>query len=129
LTLEEALALPRVAIVGPPRAGKTTLADKHAGQREVVHTDDFMQLDYEVLGVALSGYCAGKPAFVLEGVRAAHALRAGLDVDAAIWLETPFVELTPRQLDMAKGTRTVWNQWIQLDGGMTPILEVENYDR
>jgi hypothetical protein len=130
MTLEEALAHPRVAIVGRPDCGKSKLAEKCAGYREVIHTDDFKHIDYSLLGVAISGYCSSKTSFLLEGVRAAHALRAGLEVDVAIWLDTPFVdEPSPGQIAIGKGARTVWDQWIQLDGGVTPILEVENYDR
>ena len=129
MTLDDLLALPRVAIVGPPRAGKTSLAEKTAAYREVIHTDDFRHVEYGLLGVSIAGYCSSKATFVLEGVRAAHALRAGLEVDAAIWLATPFLDLTPGQENIGKGARTVWDQWMKLDGGQTPILEVENYDR
>lgn len=129
MNLDDMLAMPRVAIVGPPRAGKSTLATKCAAYREVIHTDDFRHVAYEILGVSIAGYCSSRPTFVLEGVRAGHALRAGLQVDAAIWLDTPFLDLTPGQENIGKGARTVWDQWVKLDGGETPILEVQNYDR
>jgi hypothetical protein len=124
MTIDEALALPRVAICGPANTGKTTLAAKVTDGRDVVHTDDFIHLGHEGLGDILAGGLEGTERFVLEGVKAANALRAGLEVDVAIWAGTVHVEHTRGQEIQAKGARTVWDQWVAQDGGKTPILEV-----
>ena len=121
MTLDEALRMPRVAICGGPRVGKTTLA--LGTGRRVVHTDDYIGTPYEELGSLLRDVCESLTSFVLEGVRAGHALRAGLEVDAAVWLETPHVLRSPQQEVMARGTRTVWNEWLAMDGGKTPTVE------
>lgn len=125
MTREEALALPRVAICGGPRVGKTTLANE-CGRADVTHTDDFIELfrglDRRQVAETLCGALAGHEAFVLEGVWAAHALRAGLKVDVAIWLDEPKVERTPQQESMAKGIQTVFDEWCLADDGTTPIL-------
>lgn len=123
MTLDEALQLPRVAICGPANAGKSTLAAKVTDGRDVVHTDDFIHLGHEGLGDIIAGALHDKPAFVLEGVKAANALRAGLEVDVAIYLGELHEEPTRGQEIQAKGIRTVWDQWVAQDGGKTRILE------
>lgn len=125
MTVDEALALPRVAICGPSRTGKTTLANTVKDGRDVVHTDDFIGVLPEAGGGAIiAESLADKAAFVLEGVKAANALRAGLVVDVAIWAGTVHVPHTDGQARQAKGVQTVWDEWVAQDGGQTPILEV-----
>lgn len=126
MTLDEALRLPRVAICGPSKTGKTTdLAARVTDGREVVHTDDFIGLLPEAGGGAIiAESLAGKTAFLLEGVKAANALRAGLEVDAVVWAGTVHVPHTDGQARQAKGVRTVFDQWLAADGGKTPVVEV-----
>jgi hypothetical protein len=125
VTVDEALALPRVAICGPSRSGKTTLANTVQDGRDIVHTDDFIGVLPQVGGGAiLADSLRDKPAFVLEGVKAANALRAGLQVDAVIWAGTVHVEHTDGQARQAKGVRTVFDEWLAQDAGRTPLVEV-----
>lgn len=124
MTVEEALGLPRVAICGPSKTGKTTLANTVTDGRDVVHTDDFIGVLPEVGGGAMiAETLADKTAFVLEGVKAANALRAGLVVDAVIWLSEPKAEWQPGHHVQAKGCQTVFDQWLAADGGKTPVVE------
>jgi hypothetical protein len=124
VTIDEALALPRVAICGPARTGKTTLASTVTDGREVVHTDDFIGILPKTGGGAIiAESLADKTAFVLEGVKAGNALRAGLEVDAVIWLSEPKAEWQPGHSVQAKGCRTVFDEWLAADGGKTPVVE------
>lgn len=124
VTVDEALALPRVAICGPSRTGKTTLSAKVTDGRDVVHTDDFIGILPEAGGGALIAESLENVAsFVLEGVKAANALRAGLVVDAVIWLDTPHEAHTDGQARQAKAVRTVFNEWLAVDQGRTPVVE------
>lgn len=125
MTVDEALALPRVAICGPSRTGKTALANTVKDGRDIVHTDDFIGVLPEAGGGSIiAESLADKTAFVLEGVKAANALRAGLVVDVAIWAGTVHVPHTDGQARQAKGVQTVWDEWVAADGGKTKILEV-----
>lgn len=124
MTAEEALALPRVAICGPAKTGKSTLASTVQDGRDVVHTDDFIGILPETGGGAIiAESLAGKTAFVLEGVKAANALRAGLVVDAVIWLSQPKAEWRSGHSVQAKGCQTVFDEWRAADGGKTPVVE------
>jgi hypothetical protein len=125
VTLEQALGCARIAIAGPPRAGKTTFAKAVADGRKVIHTDDFIEnTTYAVIGETLVSAAAGLDRFVMEGVRVPQALRAGLVVDVVIWSATPKLLLSHGQAIMAKGTRTVFDEWLAMDGGRTPVLTV-----
>ena len=123
MTLAKALALPRVAICGGANTGKTTLANTVTDGRDVVHTDDFIGTLPEVGGGAIiAESLANTPRFVLEGTKAANALRAGLVVDVVIWAETVHVEHTPGQARQARGIETVFHDWLAQDGGRTPVV-------
>lgn len=123
LTLAQALLLPRVAICGPSRTGKTTLANTVQDGRDVVHTDDFIGVvPPESIGEILADSLEYAERFCLEGVKAANALRAGLEVDVAIWLDVPHVLHTDGQARQAKGIQTVFNQWLEQDRGKTPVV-------
>lgn len=126
MTLEEALALPRVAICGPANSGKTTyLAAKVTDGRDVIHTDDFIGVLPETGGGALiAESLADKSSFCLEGTKAANALRAGLVVDAVVWAGTVYEPQTDGQARQAKAIKTVFDQWLAADQGRTPVVEV-----
>ncbi len=125
MTLEEALGCNRIAIAGPPRAGKTTwLTPRAEAGRKVIHTDDFIESTaYAVIGETLVSAAFGLDRFVMEGVRVPQALRAGLVVDVVIWSNEKTL-LSHGQAIMAKGTRTVFDEWLAMDGGRTPVVTV-----
>lgn len=123
MTVADALALPRVAICGPSKTGKTTLANTVTDGRDVVHTDDFIGVLPEAGGGKLiAESLADKTSFVLEGVKAANALRAGLAVDVAIWLEVPHQAHTDGQARQARGVQTVFDEWLAADAGRTLVV-------
>lgn len=102
----------RIAIVGGPGVGKTTLS-RWFTDRPVIGTDDYQKMDWEKIPSALIEGTGGiGPAFVVEGVQVARALRKGLAVDAVIHLETPHrPDPLPGQLAMGKGVETVFAEW------------------
>lgn len=102
----------RVAIVGGPGTGKTTLA-AHTHNRPVLGTDDYQKMDWAEIPAALIQRTSELgPAFVVEGVQVARALRKGMTVDAVVVLDTQRrPDPLPGQLAMAKGVATVFNEW------------------
>ena len=119
------MELPRVAIAGVPRAGKTTLAVVHGGRRPLVHTDDSIDREgWSERSSSLVRELAGLDSFVVEGMRVPHALRKGLSVDVVIWLPTAREKLEPGQESMGKGADTVFREWRRADRGKTPVVVV-----
>jgi len=122
----------RVVIVGGPRTGKSTLADRIAAkylQRpeqerqampglSLLRTDDLIQThDWSEVSAIAADWLETPGAFVIEGVATARALRKwlaqnpGTPLNAVIVLTAkPFDELTKEQSAMDKGVSTVWNK-------------------
>lgn len=100
-----------------------TLAAKVRDGRDVVHTDDFIGvLPQSGGGAIIAESLENTMAFVLEGTKAANALRAGLAVDAVIWLDRPHVPHTDGQARQAKAVWTVFSDWLAQDAGRTPVV-------
>ncbi len=104
---------PRVAIVGPPRAGKSTLSEQLATmlRAPVVHADHYAYLGWSQASDALADRMLEGPA-IFEGVAVSRALRKVLartprsarpPVDAVIVLGTPLEPLEHGQRVMALG--------------------------
>ncbi len=103
----------RIAIVGGPKSGKTAVA-MFVNDRKVVHTDDFKDTHgwSEASEYIVNTLNESEEPFVVEGVRVAHALRKGLEVDAVLVLVCARQPLSEGQRRMEKATHTVLNQWI-----------------
>lgn len=118
----------RIAIVGGPRAGKTTLA--RLADRQVIHTDDYRTRSWEAVPHAViadirdleADYGQRGNRWIIEGVQVARALRKGLDVDVVLVLNEPLEDLTTRQDGMRKGVMTVIADWYR-DHKDVPILQ------
>jgi adenylate kinase family enzyme len=106
----------KVAITGAPRAGKTTLASRLAGETHnpptVSHTDDFKHLSWSDQSLATA--LALNQSEVIEGTTVARGLRkwlkanpAGKPVDTLFYLPTSREQLTAGQSSMAQGINTV----------------------
>jgi SPP1 gp7 family putative phage head morphogenesis protein len=104
---------PRIAIVGPPRAGKSTLSEQLATmlRAPVVHADHYAYLGWSQASDALADRMLEGPA-IFEGVAVSRALRKVLartprsarpPVDAVIVLGTPLEPLEHGQRVMALG--------------------------
>jgi hypothetical protein len=110
LTLTELLdRYRRIAVTGGPNSGKTTGVAARVTDRTVIHTDDWKHLGYspEVPFLIIDA-CKAHSSFLVEGVQAARALRKGLEVDAAVWMLSPLLDLTPEQERQRRGTQTIW---------------------
>jgi hypothetical protein len=101
----------RVAIVGGPRSGKTTLAAS-VTDRPVFGTDDLMALPWEDVPRAVieKAETLGSR-WVIEGVQVARSLRKGLCPDAVLVLRGSHGGLTPGQSAMSKGIDSVLREW------------------
>jgi len=78
----------RVVLAGAVRSGKSLLLDGVKPGREVLKTDDVRgRVDWEKFPGFLVARLRDVPRFVLAGMPAPLALRAGLEVDAAVWIE------------------------------------------
>lgn len=108
----------RIAIIGPPRAGKTTEAlrlGKELGL-QVHHADDLISLGWSEASAELARRMSAAESGVFEGVAVVRAMRkmlaadGGRPVDRVIMLATPRVELEEGQRRMALGHETVWKE-------------------
>lgn len=124
MRLEEAFQLPRVAIAGPPKHGKSWLADKIANGRQVIRTDDIDdELKRErpeltpaerwsMVSMLTVVRCEALAEFVVEGIRVPHALRKGLGADAVLWCDVPHYGFDPeRHGPTVKSVTSVFREW------------------
>lgn len=105
-----------IAIIGSPRAGKTTLACRLSVERgvPVVHADDMIGLGWSDastelarLMAAADGACVWEGVMVVRALRKALLDRPGPPVDRCIVLERPWLALTPGQAAMRRGCATI----------------------
>lgn len=110
----------RIIVAGGPRTGKTTLADRLAAGLGITarHTDDLIgTLDWSASSAEVATWFDADGPWVIEGVAAARAIRKwlaahpeGTPANVVHLLTEPFEPLNTRQLGMAKGCETVWNE-------------------
>jgi len=78
----------RVVLAGAVRSGKSLLLDGVEPGRGVLRTDEVRgRVDWEKLPEFLAARLRGVPRFILAGMLAPHALAAGLEADAVVWIE------------------------------------------
>ena len=111
----------RVLVIGGPRVGKTTLADKlgaHNGW-PVRHADDVIKLGWSEASEEVSKWMDAEGPWVIEGVAVVRSLRKWFDrhhrseipCDQVYFSQTPRVPLIlPGHISMTKGVLTVWSQ-------------------
>ncbi len=109
----------RIVIIGPPKAGKTTLGRAMAGETgvQIRHTDDLIgELDWSGCSERIATEWFAEPGpWIIEGVAAVRALRKwlaanghGTPCDEIIALSKSWVALTPRQSGMASACAGIW---------------------
>lgn len=102
----------RVAIAGPPRSGKTTLARELSD--EPLSTDDLISMGWSKGSETAAEWFGGNDDIVIEGVTVPRALRkwlvlnpTGRPVDEVRYLPRSRERLTTGQRIMGKGVKTV----------------------
>lgn len=100
----------KIAIAGGPKSGKTTIS-KLAREHHAVHTDDYRDSWDQAPADAMHDL-EGHDKWIIEGVQVGRCLRKGLKPDIVIWCDDARKELTPGQKTMAKGCRTIFNDWL-----------------
>lgn len=123
------MAATSIAIIGAPRAGKTTLADRLGAELAlpVVHADDMIALGWSQVSDTLARLMIRDPQpAIFEGVAVVRALRKLLPLVAAhdvlpvkrcIVLERPRLPLTPGQERMRRGCASILQE-------LAPALEL-----
>ena len=115
----------RIAIAGPPKTGKTTLAVSLG--MHVRHTDDIQQLGWSAASDEVSRWF-DDDAFCIEGVAVLRALRKWRErnpsspppLDRLVMLWDPHTPHTRGQQSMAKQLRTTY---AELEHWLAPVLE------
>lgn len=103
----------RVALTGVVMSGKSLLLDNVTADRVILHTDSLKERGVpfnESPGVVLDEL-ARVPRFVVAGMQVPRALRKGLEVDVAVWVNDPREHLTSRQLSFSNGVRGIFHEW------------------
>lgn len=106
----------KVAITGPPKAGKTTLAnDVELVDYLKLYGDDYIYLGWSECSQMIADIAGmkkyDKAKYIVEGTAIPRALRKGMKVDAVIYLRYSLEDLTPKQASMGRGVITVLFEW------------------
>jgi adenylate kinase family enzyme len=105
----------RIAIIGSPRAGKTTLAEQLGRTLgcAILHTDDLAPLGWSAASAEVARVLHSAGDIIIEGVAAVRGLRKALAAcscrpcERCIILEQPRLPLSSHQLAMARGCITI----------------------
>ena len=105
----------RIAIIGAPRAGKTTLAHELARTTgwPILHADQMIPLGWSQASDLLADVLGANDDLIVEGVAVVRALRKALvartraPVERCIVLERARVPLTHGQRAMARGCASI----------------------
>jgi dephospho-CoA kinase len=110
----------RILIIGGPKTGKTTLANKLAVEMpaSVRYTDSVMGLGWSEASAEVATWFDEPGPWIIEGVAVPRALRKWMKnnpgerppVDKIIGCDGAFQELTPGQQSMTKGVDTVMKE-------------------
>lgn len=116
----------RVALTGVVMSGKSLLLDNVKADRLILHTDDLKDRGVpfkESPGVVLD-MLAGVTQFIVAGMQVPRALRKGLEIDVAVWVNDPREWLTSRQQAFSDGVRGIFHQW-WTDNRQVPVHFVD----
>ena len=109
----------RIAIAGPPKAGKTTLADSlGVGIGPVRHTDDVQHLGWSAASDEISRWFDEPGPWCIEGVAVLRALRkwrarnpgSAPPLDRLVYLHHARIELNTGQQRMATQLSTLYDE-------------------
>lgn len=109
----------RIAIIGPPGSGKSTLGEKLSRELGIPlqSTDSVIHLGWSNASLAVAGWL-NAPSYIIEGVALPRAFRKWQwlhpkqppPVDKIIKLKTVWRSLKPGEIAMTKGIETVFNE-------------------
>lgn len=100
----------KIAIAGGPKSGKTTMAATAGDDRPVVHTDSYRDSWDDAPRQAMEEL-EKHDRWIIEGIQVGRCLRKGLVPDIVIWCEIAHKPHTPGQKTMARGCKTIFNDW------------------
>ncbi len=116
----------KIAIAGVPKSGKTTLLNSarrlDALSRHYLSTDDFIGQPWEHVPALIIANLEEEDRYFVEGVMVGRALRKGLAPDVVVWMGTPRIELSRGQSSLAKGCKTIFNQWAAVRDLTTEVI-------
>jgi len=121
-------------LAGGTGTGKTTLSQVIT-DRAVIHTDDWAPaskrrpagkhwrpgMTWENTPAVIVAATPPSPV-IIEGARGVGLMRAGIDVDCFVWLDSPVEQLESSRLASWRGRQTDFNNWI--DSGETRGIRV-----
>ena len=117
----------KIAIMGGPRTGKTTLSEKIKEDMNLYHTDDIKDLPWSEQSDVVCDWFTLEEDCIIEGVTVVRALRKFLEkyphmkpCDKLIILTIPYFQ-TDGQEKMSKGHDTILNQ-------ILPVLDELNVE-
>lgn len=110
----------RVVIIGGPKTGKTTVANKLGARHKipVKHCDSLIGLrDWSGASSEIAQWFAAPGPWIIEGVAAVRGLRkwlednpAGKPADVLLVMQKAKLPRTDKQESMAKGADTIWRE-------------------
>jgi hypothetical protein len=103
----------RIAIVAPPKHGKTTLAKALKERYEslnVIHCDEYISHSWTEQPLVIIEEVAKHKEWLIEGVQVARAMRKGLRPDAVVVLEKQLQKHTPKQAQLARNVMSWMEQ-------------------
>ena len=115
----------KLLIIGHPRCGKTTLADKTLGLMAqdpynhrpwIVHTDDLVKVyEWSVFSDKVCDLLQQPGPWIIEGCSAVRGLRkylrAGHKVDfEVVWLDNPHIPLKGNQIGFAASLTSIYKE-------------------
>ena len=106
------ISFDKILITGPPRSGKTTLAQQHS-HPNTIHTDDYKYLSWQAQLQILRLKADELDSWLIEGIQGPRLLRKGLEPDLVIWLSKPHQLLTKKQSALAKGMEKIFKEWLK----------------
>lgn len=115
----------KILIAGYPDVGKTTFAEQY--DRDVIHTDDYMNLDFPEVPRAILEDLKPLEEWIVEGVQSITLFRSMLKrgeclPDLVIYLRPKF-EAKEKHKAMRKMLDTIWKECIELNADKDVRIE------
>lgn len=116
--INKILSFDKIVVVGFPKTGKTSISKKIFNNREIVHTDDFIdKCNWSLAPKVIIESVADKEIFIIEGIQGFRVLRKGnreniFKADCVIFLKPKFLSL-PEHISMRKTLTKIWEDFLK----------------